>query len=66
MIKVKWVILQETENFITYIPLRLYLKIQRRIEKGKKAIVDPKKIRIKVKDPEKVSKIITKAMEGGK
>lgn len=62
MSKAKWTVLQETENFITLVPTRLYKKITRRIEKGKRVILNPKKIRIAAKDPKKLKDILDKAV----
>ena len=66
MFKRKWVVFKETENFIVYMPLRLFKKIERRGKKGLSTIVpNPEDLRIEIKDQEKVAQILQEFLQKG-
>ena len=66
MFKRKWVIFKETENFRVYIPSRLFKKIERRGKKGLSTIIpNLDKIRIEVKNQEKVARLLQEFLETG-
>jgi hypothetical protein len=66
MFKRKWVIFNETANFRVYMPLRLFKKIERRAKKGLSTIIPrPEDLRIEIKDPEMVGRILEEFLQKG-